>query len=836
MPLCRPVPAATSSVWTDIKTSDCCLLQKHTLPWVGAWRVVTRYTPYLLAESQRQEEAEADWSRVQRVLADDVPAPADAVVILLAHMHAAWARAAAASLPEPLSAGGSAQQPPPLPTSAAPGLPAAAPEMPPPPAKKAPAPLLGQQEVKRLINETRLWEEKRDRFFKGVKGIFAKHTATLRAEFEKYVRDLREVGNAQGLGEPIMSRMEEEERKAFDGLSRMMFGERSACVRVVEDEIAKRREAFAVVNDVIRIQKIVRGWLARRKFRETIKKLKHRTKVVKEMLETERTYVESIELLLCEFLAPLRKNAESDRPFISSESIASLFSNIELLVNINKELLAALDEKLKNWNSTKTCIGEMLVKMVPYLKAYKQYVNSYDGAMVTLKKCLENPEFKSWHEATYNRQNKKLPIEGYLIMPVQRIPRYSLLMKDLVENTPDLHPDLPFLREAMTRIKQIASDINEAKRKQDGQKKIVEVQQMLGEQLPDLIQPHRVFIKEGMVVRDCDEVLQPCTLILFNDLVLVTQRKRGFDGSYYYALIDSIKLFYATASSYNTNKDTKFKYGFAVKSKLGTWRFLVEKKSERDEWMSEFDELLERLKANMKTLRRSPESELVLDTTPSSESAVAAQQQTSSGSGSLSATLTSTSSLELVAQKRDVSTAHLRAPSMNAQASARDARFQAQLLLQSAKVKDVLKLYNEVLELEKEIMGPPIEIKSLMPQYTQGLHPDLQTRLKPRLDLLAVKLVAMEQLHIRAMTLLRDKGLFSHLNKTIQDGLSLLDPLRMWISAYTKDIQAQARAGVQIPPHLYQPAKLIRPLLNWYLDLSQAWELVSESDVEGESS
>lgn len=38
--------------------------------------------------------------------------------------------------------------------------------------------------------------------------------------------------------------------------------------------------------------------------------------------------------------------------------------------------------------------------------------------------------------------------QSFLIMPVQRIPRYQLLLKELQKRTPADHPDMPFIQVA----------------------------------------------------------------------------------------------------------------------------------------------------------------------------------------------------------------------------------------------------------------------------------------------------------------------------------------------------------------------------------------------------
>jgi len=79
------------------------------------------------------------------------------------------------------------------------------------------------------------------------------------------------------------------------------------------------------------------------------------------------------------------------------------------------------------------------------------------------------------------------PITSYLILPVQRIPRYSLLLqveiilhtwhsKSLIKCTWDDHPDYVPLCTALEFIKAIASTINEKVREAEQIQAVVELQ------------------------------------------------------------------------------------------------------------------------------------------------------------------------------------------------------------------------------------------------------------------------------------------------------------------------------------------------------------------------
>lgn len=44
---------------------------------------------------------------------------------------------------------------------------------------------------------------------------------------------------------------------------------------------------------------------------------------------------------------------------------------------------------------------------------------------------------------------KGSPFEGYLIKPVQRVPKYVLLLKDLLKNTSNIHCDYDNISKAL---------------------------------------------------------------------------------------------------------------------------------------------------------------------------------------------------------------------------------------------------------------------------------------------------------------------------------------------------------------------------------------------------
>jgi hypothetical protein len=75
---------------------------------------------------------------------------------------------------------------------------------------------------------------------------------------------------------------------------------------------------------------------------------------------------------------------------------------------------------------------------------------------------------------------------------------YELFLKDLVKFTDEDHPDFKNLCQALFKIRDVASKINESKRLAENLNKILEIQSKMGQD--NLVQPFRRFVMEGDLV------------------------------------------------------------------------------------------------------------------------------------------------------------------------------------------------------------------------------------------------------------------------------------------------------------------------------------------------
>lgn len=77
-----------------------------------------------------------------------------------------------------------------------------------------------------------------------------------------------------------------------------------------------------------------------------------------------------------------------------------------------------------------------------YLKVYTAYVQNFNTSMAVIERVQKKKEVAAYFQKCKEHpEGKSLDLASFLIMPVQRIPRYNLLLTDMMRHTWEDHPD-----------------------------------------------------------------------------------------------------------------------------------------------------------------------------------------------------------------------------------------------------------------------------------------------------------------------------------------------------------------------------------------------------------
>uniref|UniRef100_A0AAX7VH70 FYVE, RhoGEF and PH domain containing 4a n=1 Tax=Astatotilapia calliptera TaxID=8154 RepID=A0AAX7VH70_ASTCA len=257
-------------------------------------------------------------------------------------------------------------------------------------------------------------------------------------------------------------------------------------------------------------------------------------KIASELLHTEKAYVARLNLLDQEFCAKLME--EANKGTFPVDVVKNIFSNISSIHAFHSQfLLPDLEKRMGEWDS-KPRIGDILQKLTPFLKMYAEYVKNFDKAMELLKQWTDrSPQFKAIIQEIQSQEICGcLTLQHHMLEPVQRVPRYEMLLKDYLKKLPQDDPDRRDAERSLEIIGTAATHSNSAIRKSENLKKLLEIYEMLGEE-EDIVNPSNEFIKEGHILKLAARNTSAMEryLFLFNNMLLYCVPKFSLGGPKY---------------------------------------------------------------------------------------------------------------------------------------------------------------------------------------------------------------------------------------------------------------------------------------------------------------
>uniref|UniRef100_A0A2R9A8F3 FYVE, RhoGEF and PH domain containing 3 n=1 Tax=Pan paniscus TaxID=9597 RepID=A0A2R9A8F3_PANPA len=240
--------------------------------------------------------------------------------------------------------------------------------------------------------------------------------------------------------------------------------------------------------------------------------------IAQELLHTEETYVKRLHLLDQVFCTRLTDAG------IPPEVIMGIFSNISSIHRFHGQfLLPELKTRITEEWDTNPRLGDILQKLAPFLKMYGEYVKNFDRAVGLVSTWTQrSPLFKDVvHSIQKQEVCGNLTLQHHMLEPVQRVPRYELLLKDYLKRLPQDAPDRKDAERSLELISTAANHSNAAIRKVEKMHKLLEVYEQLGGE-EDIVNPANELIKEGQIQKLSAKngTPQDRHLFLFNSMIL----------------------------------------------------------------------------------------------------------------------------------------------------------------------------------------------------------------------------------------------------------------------------------------------------------------------------
>jgi hypothetical protein len=286
------------------------------------------------------------------------------------------------------------------------------------------------------------------------------------------------------ISQPVDKKQLEEERKKKEERDR----KRIMLEKKREEKERKREEARQKKRQE-RLEKKKKQVAQAEKDEEYRKKrAAKRLMIVKELRSTEESYVNALQKMKKEFMEPL---LTTKRGLLPQDKVKTIFSDVGIIHMINRDFLRELNQLFDDIPdleaNIEAKIGDLFLRRAATFKLYSNYVNNYDVAEMTMHDCLR--KFKPFAQFLEEVSDKLLEeglrqtdLASHLILPIQRLPRYSLLLSDLIKHS-DADPNSSgyiFLQSALVEINRITSVVNENKRNDEFRERANEIGRKLG--------------------------------------------------------------------------------------------------------------------------------------------------------------------------------------------------------------------------------------------------------------------------------------------------------------------------------------------------------------------
>ncbi|MBN3325602.1 ARHG8 protein, partial [Atractosteus spatula] len=240
-----------------------------------------------------------------------------------------------------------------------------------------------------------------------------------------------------------------------------------------------------------------------------------RQEAIFELSRGEQDLIEDLNLARKAYHDPMLKLS-----IMSEEELTQIFGDLDSYIPLHEDLHAQL-ARAKGPDGTVGQIGHIVVNWLPGLNAYKDYCSNQLAAKALLdqkkqdrrvqdflQRCLESPF------------SRKLDLWSFLDIPRSRLVKYPLLLKEILKHTPQDHPDVQSLEEAISIIQGVLSDINIKKGESECQYYIDKLEYLDDKQRDPHIEKCRTLLCHGELRNKSGTKLY---VFLFQELLILTR-------------------------------------------------------------------------------------------------------------------------------------------------------------------------------------------------------------------------------------------------------------------------------------------------------------------------
>ncbi|XP_036414856.1 FYVE, RhoGEF and PH domain-containing protein 5 isoform X1 [Colossoma macropomum] len=254
--------------------------------------------------------------------------------------------------------------------------------------------------------------------------------------------------------------------------------------------------------------------------------------VAKELLDSEREHLKTLKLLQEDFREAVEEAVGDDgEPVLEEGRLGEILSTLPQAYQLHLHIFTELDTKIKQWEDSPRVVGVFLTSRAEF-GVFTTYINEYDRNMALLEESCRRSQAFADIVKQFEQQNAEgvqVPVKHQLQQVIVRVLQYRMLLTDYLNNLSPDSKEYEDTQAALVIVSEIADQANDSLKEGENLLRLVHIESSVKGKRA-LLQPGRVFVKEGTLMKVSRKSRQPRHLFLMNDVMLYTYPQQ--DGKY----------------------------------------------------------------------------------------------------------------------------------------------------------------------------------------------------------------------------------------------------------------------------------------------------------------
>ncbi|KAM9444231.1 FYVE, RhoGEF and PH domain-containing protein 5 isoform 3-T3 [Clarias gariepinus] len=254
--------------------------------------------------------------------------------------------------------------------------------------------------------------------------------------------------------------------------------------------------------------------------------------VAKELLDSEREHVKTLKLLQEDFRSAVEEAVGADgEPVVEEGRMDEILSTLPQAYQLHTNILTQLDSRIQQWEESPKMVDVFLAHREQF-GIFVTYIGGYDRSMALLEEsCRQRKAFADVvkHFEQQNSEGVQIPVKHQLLQVIVRVLQYRMLLTDYLNNLSPDSKEYEDTQAALVMVSEVADQANDNLKEGENLLRLVHIESSVKGKR-SLLQPGRVFVKEGTLMKVSSKSRQPRHLFLMNDMILYTYPQQ--DGKY----------------------------------------------------------------------------------------------------------------------------------------------------------------------------------------------------------------------------------------------------------------------------------------------------------------